>query len=58
MARGVKRMPALVGSHNVTTVEDLRKGLEFKIWDTQCTIYQPTRPNPHLPVNQPRRWPN
>ncbi|MCJ1430243.1 hypothetical protein MMC29_008160 [Sticta canariensis] len=30
MARGVKGMPTLVGSCNVTTIEDLRKGLEFK----------------------------
>lgn len=30
MGRGVKGMPTLVGSRNVTAIEDLRKGLEFK----------------------------
>ncbi|KAL9024104.1 MAG: hypothetical protein Q9196_006756 [Gyalolechia fulgens] len=30
MARGVKGIPALVGSYNVTTIEDLRKGLDIK----------------------------
>ena len=31
MARGVKGIPTLVGSRNVTTIEDLRKGLKFKV---------------------------
>ncbi|KAI9803914.1 MAG: hypothetical protein M1825_001794 [Sarcosagium campestre] len=30
MARGVKGIPTLVGSRNVTTIEDLRMGLEFR----------------------------
>lgn len=31
MARGVKGIPVLIGWRNVTTIEDLRKGLEIKV---------------------------